>query len=75
MDDKAKYAALGALAGGCTVALLWFLNSRKSNETDPGWNYRKVKKNLLELIGHTPMLRLDSLSTATGNEVFVRFVD
>lgn len=72
MNDTAKAAALGALAGGCTVALLWFLTSkRKEQSTDPGWDYRKVKKNLLELIGHTPMLRLDSLSTATGNEIFV----
>lgn len=68
MNDNLKAAAVGALVGGGVVGLLWYALKPKG---DHGWDNKKIKKNLLELIGHTPMLRLDSLSRATGNEIFV----
>jgi hypothetical protein len=72
MNDNLKAASIGALAGGGAVALLWYLSRPK---TDPAWDYSKPKHNMLELIGHTPMVRLDSLSRATGNEIFVLSYD
>ena len=49
------------------MALAWNQN-RKNNLV---WNNKEIKKNMLELIGHTAVVRIDSLSRATGNEILV----
>ena len=72
MDDTSKAAVLGAIVGGAVVALLMLALRQKGEDA---WNNRKIKKNMLELIGHTQMLRLDSLSKATQNEIFVDFIN
>jgi hypothetical protein len=68
-DNKSFYLglAIGSVVGGGLMALAWNQN-RKNNIV---WNNKEIKKNMLELIGHTVVVRIDSLSRATGNEILV----
>lgn len=68
MIDNWKPVVAGLALGGSSIGLLWYLHSKWKK--DP-WNNRQIKENMLELIGHTPIMRVDSLSRAANNEIFV----
>jgi hypothetical protein len=66
---------LGAGVGVLTASVAWYLLQRRAQKAadsnERAWSNKYVKQNLLELVGHTPILKLHSLSQALGCEIFV----
>lgn len=63
---------LGLGIGIASSALAYFFTQLffKSKANDE-WSNKQVKKSVLELVGKTPMLKLQTLSKVLGNEIFV----
>jgi|JFJP01.1.fsa_nt_gi hypothetical protein len=66
---------LGAGFGVVSASVAWYLlqrqRQRAADSNERAWSNKFVKQNMLELVGHTPIIRLNSLSQALGCEVFV----
>jgi hypothetical protein len=67
---------VGLSVGLASSALAYLLNrwiSRQHDSSDR-WSNKVIKESVLEMIGHTPMLHLKSLSRALNNDIYVRFL-
>lgn len=70
LKDKAFLLGVACGVMGALAVFKW-LNKRHRLQEER-WSNKTIKKNMLELIGYTPVVRLDSLSRALGNDVFIK---
>lgn len=73
MEEKSKYLILGLGIGAAAASGIWWILNKRKAEEERLWNNKKIKKNILELVGHTPVIHLATLSKALGNDVYVDF--
>ena len=71
----APVKATGAVFAALSIAILSYLlcNSR-SRKTHKPISKKKPRRGLIEAIGNTPLIRINSLSEATGCEVILIFI-
>lgn|SRR3990167_6507398 len=70
---------LGICAGVLSSALAylltrWFLSRFGVSDSDNLWSNKAIKRSVLELVGHTPILHLKTLSKVLGNDIYVKIV-
>jgi len=72
--DRQFWVGVGVGAGiVASAGLIAFLGAKSiKSDSDKQWSNKEIKESVLELIGHTPMLRIASLSDALGVDIFLK---